>query len=236
MLLVSSLNEIRASADFTNSEDGSRFSNTQADVGRDEMQAPDLETEDAWLGVEGPISIVELALEQKPVHYPLVEHHSVLCSILYAVMRFSLRAVKPLSLFDSKASTPGPEPPGSGGSRLSGTMHGGSSSHQTPGTEGAGWDESPWLPVQRPLCCVPFPSEEREPWLLLWLFRHTSAPEQGVFKRIQSTCHVLVTCYCMTNYPRTEWLKTRVDHHFREPRIWVLLFGCVSGSESLSLQ
>lgn len=96
---------------------GSRFSNTQADVRRDEMQAPDLETEDAWLAVEGPISIVELALEQKPVHYPLVEHHSVLCSILYAVMRFSLRAVKPLSLFDSKASTPGPEPPGSGGSR-----------------------------------------------------------------------------------------------------------------------
>ncbi|XP_005853004.1 PREDICTED: rab3 GTPase-activating protein non-catalytic subunit-like [Myotis brandtii] len=66
------------------------------------MQAPDLETEDAWLAVEGPISIVELALEQKPIHYPLVEHHSVLCSILYAVMRFSLRAVKPLSLFDSK--------------------------------------------------------------------------------------------------------------------------------------
>ncbi|XP_059533767.1 rab3 GTPase-activating protein non-catalytic subunit [Myotis daubentonii] len=74
----------------------------EADVGRDEMQAPNLETEDAWLAVEGPISIVELALEQKPIHYPLVEHHSVLCSILYAVMRFSLRAVKPLSLFDSK--------------------------------------------------------------------------------------------------------------------------------------
>nr|KAF6302595.1 RAB3 GTPase activating non-catalytic protein subunit 2 [Pipistrellus kuhlii] len=74
----------------------------EADVGRDEMQAPDLETEDAWLAVEGPISIVELALEQKPIHYPLVEHHSVLSSILFAVMRFSLRAVKPLSLFDSK--------------------------------------------------------------------------------------------------------------------------------------
>lgn len=80
------------------------FSNTQADVSRDEMQAPVLDTEDAWLTVEGPVSIVELALEQKHIHYPLVEHHSVLCSILYAVMRFSLKAVKPLSLFDSKVS------------------------------------------------------------------------------------------------------------------------------------
>ncbi|XP_063528029.1 rab3 GTPase-activating protein non-catalytic subunit isoform X2 [Pongo pygmaeus] len=74
----------------------------EADVSRDEIQVPVLDTEDAWLSVEGPISIVELALEQKHIHYPLVEHHSILCSILYAVMRFSLKAVKPLSLFDSK--------------------------------------------------------------------------------------------------------------------------------------
>ncbi|XP_019597251.2 rab3 GTPase-activating protein non-catalytic subunit [Rhinolophus sinicus] len=74
----------------------------EADVSRDEMQAPVLDTEDAWLTVEGPVSIAELALEQRHIHYPLVEHHSVLCSILYAVMRFSLKAVKPLSLFDSK--------------------------------------------------------------------------------------------------------------------------------------
>lgn len=74
----------------------------EADVSRDEMPAPVLDTEDAWLTVEGPVSIAELALEQRHIHYPLVEHHSVLCSILYAVMRFSLKAVKPLSLFDSK--------------------------------------------------------------------------------------------------------------------------------------
>ncbi|XP_016020512.2 rab3 GTPase-activating protein non-catalytic subunit isoform X5 [Rousettus aegyptiacus] len=74
----------------------------EADVSRDEMQAPVLDTEDAWQAVEGPVSIVELALDQKRTHYPLVEHHSVLCSVLYAVMRFSLRTVKPLSLFDSK--------------------------------------------------------------------------------------------------------------------------------------
>ncbi|KAM7050108.1 rab3 GTPase-activating protein non-catalytic subunit [Molossus nigricans] len=74
----------------------------EADVSRDEVPVPVLDTEDAWLAVEGPVSIVELALEQKPVHYPLVEHHSILCSVLYAVMRFSLKSVKPLSLFDSK--------------------------------------------------------------------------------------------------------------------------------------
>ena len=63
------------------------------------MQVPVLDTEDAWLTVEGPVSIVELALDQKHIHYPLVEHHSVLGAILYAVMRFSLKTVKPLSLF-----------------------------------------------------------------------------------------------------------------------------------------
>lgn len=67
---------------------------------------PVLDTEDAWLSVEGPISIVELALEQKPIHYPLVAHHSILCSILFASMRFSLKSVKPLALFDSKVSSP----------------------------------------------------------------------------------------------------------------------------------
>uniref|UniRef100_A0A8D0WYR6 Rab3 GTPase-activating protein non-catalytic subunit n=1 Tax=Sus scrofa TaxID=9823 RepID=A0A8D0WYR6_PIG len=74
----------------------------EADVSRDEMPVPVLDTEDAWLAVEGPTSIVELALDQKPVHYPLVEHHSVLCAVLCAITRFSLKAVKPLSLFDSK--------------------------------------------------------------------------------------------------------------------------------------
>ncbi|KAL0608666.1 Bifunctional glutamate/proline--tRNA ligase [Plecturocebus cupreus] len=66
----------------------------EADVSRDEIQTPVLDTEDAWLSMEGPISIVELALDQKHVHYPLVEHHSILCSILSAVMRFSLKTTK----------------------------------------------------------------------------------------------------------------------------------------------
>ncbi|KAM6356080.1 rab3 GTPase-activating protein non-catalytic subunit isoform 5-T5 [Podargus strigoides] len=74
----------------------------EADVSSDEMLAPVLDTEDAWVSVEGPVSIVELALEQKRIHYPLVEHQFVLCTIMYAIMRFSLKSVKPLSLFDSK--------------------------------------------------------------------------------------------------------------------------------------
>ncbi|PKU39333.1 rab3 gtpase-activating protein non-catalytic subunit isoform x2 [Limosa lapponica baueri] len=65
-------------------------------------EAPVLDTEDAWVSVEGPVSIVELALEQKRIHYPLVEHQFMLCTILYAIMRFSMKSVKPLSLFDSK--------------------------------------------------------------------------------------------------------------------------------------
>ncbi|XP_041107019.1 rab3 GTPase-activating protein non-catalytic subunit [Polyodon spathula] len=74
----------------------------EADVGSDEMGAPLLEVEDPWQCVEGPASIVELALEQRHVHYPLVQHHYILTSILHAIMRFSIKSVKPLGLFDSK--------------------------------------------------------------------------------------------------------------------------------------
>lgn len=66
--------------------------------------APVLEVEDSWVAMEGPNSIVELALEQKHIHYPLVEHQYVLSAIMYAIMKFSLKSVKPLSLFDSKVS------------------------------------------------------------------------------------------------------------------------------------
>lgn len=77
----------------------------EADVGTDEMHVPLIDTEDSWMSVEGPTSIVELALEQKHIHYPLVEHQSTLCSMLYAIMKFSLKSVKPLALFDSKGKT-----------------------------------------------------------------------------------------------------------------------------------
>ena len=60
------------------------------------------QTEDLWQGVAGPTSLVELAAEQKPTNEELVEHHYSLCVLLHATLAFNLRAVKPLSLFDTK--------------------------------------------------------------------------------------------------------------------------------------
>ncbi|KAJ8367335.1 hypothetical protein AAFF_G00320840 [Aldrovandia affinis] len=74
----------------------------EADAGTDEVPPPELCVEEVWGGAEGPASIAELALEQRGVHYPLVQHHCLLASILHATMAFKLRALKPLSLFDSK--------------------------------------------------------------------------------------------------------------------------------------
>lgn len=74
----------------------------EADASVDEVTPPELCVEEVWGGAEGPASIAELALEQKGVHYPLVQHHCLLSSILHATMTFRLKGVKPLSLFDSK--------------------------------------------------------------------------------------------------------------------------------------
>ncbi|XP_054470239.1 rab3 GTPase-activating protein non-catalytic subunit isoform X3 [Anoplopoma fimbria] len=73
----------------------------EADSAVEEVSAPELSVEEAWCGAEGPESLAELALEQRGVHYPLVQHHCLLASLLHAAMTFSLK-VKPLSLFDSK--------------------------------------------------------------------------------------------------------------------------------------
>ncbi|KAK2825892.1 hypothetical protein Q5P01_020106 [Channa striata] len=73
----------------------------EADSAVEEVSAPDLSVEEVWCGAEGPASIAALALEQRGVHFPLVQHHCLLASLLHAAMTFSLK-VKPLSLFDSK--------------------------------------------------------------------------------------------------------------------------------------
>ncbi|XP_038864753.1 rab3 GTPase-activating protein non-catalytic subunit-like [Salvelinus namaycush] len=73
----------------------------EADSGVEEVPPPELCVEEVWGGAEGPASLAELALEQKGVHYPLVQHHYLLASLLHTAMTFSLR-IKPLSLFDSK--------------------------------------------------------------------------------------------------------------------------------------
>ncbi|KAM8914619.1 rab3 GTPase-activating protein non-catalytic subunit isoform 2-T2 [Spinachia spinachia] len=73
----------------------------ESDSAVEEVPSPALSVEEAWCGAEGPASLAELALEQRGVHYPLVQHHCLLASLLHAGMTFSLK-VKPLSLFDSK--------------------------------------------------------------------------------------------------------------------------------------
>uniref|UniRef100_A0A3P8UIG0 RAB3 GTPase activating protein subunit 2 (non-catalytic) n=1 Tax=Cynoglossus semilaevis TaxID=244447 RepID=A0A3P8UIG0_CYNSE len=73
----------------------------ESDSAVEEVSPPELSVEEAWSGAEGPASIAELALEQKGVHFPLVQHHCLLASLLHAAMTFGLK-VKPLSLFDSK--------------------------------------------------------------------------------------------------------------------------------------
>lgn len=69
----------------------------------EDVAPPELPVEESWSGAEGPASLAELALEQRGVHFPLVQHHCLLASLLHAAMTFSLK-VKPLSLFDSKVS------------------------------------------------------------------------------------------------------------------------------------
>uniref|UniRef100_A0A4W4GYG6 RAB3 GTPase activating protein subunit 2 (non-catalytic) n=1 Tax=Electrophorus electricus TaxID=8005 RepID=A0A4W4GYG6_ELEEL len=73
----------------------------QSDSGVEEVCVPQVCVEEVWGAVEGPASLVELALQHRAVHYPLIQHHCLLASLLHAAMTFSLR-VKPLSLFDSK--------------------------------------------------------------------------------------------------------------------------------------
>ena len=76
----------------------------QADSAVEEVAHTDLCVEEVWGSAEGPASIAELALDQRGVHYPLVQHHCLLASIMHAAMTFGLR-IKPLSLFDSKVWT-----------------------------------------------------------------------------------------------------------------------------------
>lgn len=47
---------------------------------------PMLNIEDLWHNVQGPTSLVELALEQKQCTVDLVSHHYNLCTIMYAML------------------------------------------------------------------------------------------------------------------------------------------------------
>jgi len=58
--------------------------------------------EDIWQTVQGPTSLVELAIEQKEANIELVEHHYIFCVLLHAILAFSLKSIKLLSLYDTK--------------------------------------------------------------------------------------------------------------------------------------
>ncbi|XP_055495695.1 rab3 GTPase-activating protein non-catalytic subunit [Leucoraja erinacea] len=74
----------------------------EAEISSDEMKEPFLQIEDTWSAIEGPTSIVDMALEQRHVHYPLAEHHYILAVIMHGIMLFGMKSVKIFSLFDSK--------------------------------------------------------------------------------------------------------------------------------------
>ena len=58
--------------------------------------------EDIWQAVQGPTTLVELAVEQKEANTRLVEHHYVFCTLLHAILVYSVKSIKPLSLYDTK--------------------------------------------------------------------------------------------------------------------------------------
>ena len=68
----------------------------------DSKEVAIVNVEDLWQNVQGPTSLAELALEQKPANLELVEHHFSLCVMLHAILNFNMKSVRPLSLFDSK--------------------------------------------------------------------------------------------------------------------------------------
>jgi len=68
----------------------------------DSHEVPVFKVEDLGQAGQGPTSLVELAIGQKGANIELVEHHYALCVILHAAFVFSLKAVKPLSMFDTK--------------------------------------------------------------------------------------------------------------------------------------
>ena len=59
-------------------------------------------TEELWQGASGPTALVELANDQASSNEQLIRHHYYLAVIMYAVMTFTMKSVKPLSLFDTK--------------------------------------------------------------------------------------------------------------------------------------
>ncbi|KAL8566839.1 hypothetical protein ACOMHN_052237 [Nucella lapillus] len=65
-------------------------------------EVPVFNMEHNWQTVRGPASLGELAVDAKPTNYGLVRVHWHLALLMHAVMVFSMKNVKVLSLFDHK--------------------------------------------------------------------------------------------------------------------------------------
>lgn len=65
-------------------------------------EVPVFNLEPLWSEVKGTVSLVELAIDQKTTNYMLLKHHHHLAVLMEAVVEFSLKSVKVISLFDSK--------------------------------------------------------------------------------------------------------------------------------------
>ena len=65
-------------------------------------EVPVFNLEPLWSDVKGTVSLVELAIDQKATNYMLLKHHHHLAVLMLAVIEFSLKSVKVMSLFDNK--------------------------------------------------------------------------------------------------------------------------------------
>ncbi|KAJ8045799.1 Rab3 GTPase-activating protein non-catalytic subunit [Holothuria leucospilota] len=64
---------------------------------------PIMEIEDLWQNIQGPSSLVELAVNQPETNPLLVDLHKQLCTVMWAIMAFQLKSVKVLGLFDFRS-------------------------------------------------------------------------------------------------------------------------------------
>ncbi|XP_074646161.1 rab3 GTPase-activating protein non-catalytic subunit-like isoform X2 [Tubulanus polymorphus] len=61
--------------------------------------------EELWQEITGPTSLVQLAIDQPMTNYGLIRHHYLLAVCVYAVLDFSMKSIKVLSLFDTRGKS-----------------------------------------------------------------------------------------------------------------------------------
>ncbi|CAH1792513.1 unnamed protein product [Owenia fusiformis] len=65
-------------------------------------EIPIFNIEDMWQTIKGPTPLAELAVDQRETNYGLLLHHFHLTVVLNAILEFTMKSVKPISLFDAK--------------------------------------------------------------------------------------------------------------------------------------